>query len=144
MTVIPRWYPQGIQQLVSKYDFPGGMYSWLLNSKCPDLPTFHFQGAGVTLDHWNSKYQKLPTKIQSPNTSDDFHWGGGDYTLDSHSREGHFAIFEQNFIPLKIFSLKLANASQIVSHILCTWTLIILVDRLFWMLIFLISMMLEI
>ena len=59
-----RWYPRGIQKLVSTYNFPdsgptqggrGGTWSqnWKY-SKCQDMPEFQFSGGGGSLV-WNSR-----------------------------------------------------------------------------------------
>ena len=48
-----RWYPPGMQKLVSQYEFPatpggGGVNQTNSNSKCQDLPKFSFSlGGGI-------------------------------------------------------------------------------------------------
>ena len=108
-----RWYPQGIQKLVSTYEllqilgysrptevqsakicpyfhWGGGVLQINSSPKCQDLPKFSFWGEGAVLQ------TNIPEILE---------WG--------HSR---------NFEP-KILPTGMCSASQIVSHILCMWRL---------------------
>ena len=76
--IITRWYPWGIQRLVSTYSYHhvmergwggfGGMgVLESQNPKCQDLPKFQLGGGGGDLESQNPKCQDLPK----------FQWGEG-------------------------------------------------------------------
>ena len=90
-----RWYPWGIQRLVSTYsnrhwDKGGGAGSQ--NSKCQDLPKFQFSGGGGCSGSQIPKCQDLP-KFQ-------FFWGGGG-VLNQIPEQGVVRNLSTNFsLPL--------------------------------------------
>ena len=112
-----RWYPQGIQKLVSTYELHPNLGVLQTNSspKCQDLPIFSFGiwGGGVLQTNSSPKCQDLP-KFS-------FFWGEG-AVLQTNIPEilewGHSRNFEPKILPTGMCS-----ASQIVSHILCMWRL---------------------
>ena len=95
MTLQTRWYPRGIQKLVSTYEFPetlgGGVFWGSQNSMCQVLaklkiwggsgvvksksakswPNFNFRGGAI-----------LSTQIPSPSNLTKFPLGGGVGVLD--------------------------------------------------------------
>ena len=92
-----RWYPWGIQRLVSTYsnrhwDKGGGGGSGSQNSKCQDLPKFQFSGGGGVLE----------VKSQSAKICLNFNFfGGGGGVLNQIPEQGVVRNLSTNFsLPL--------------------------------------------